>query len=884
MTTHEEKNESEILISLADLKSIWRKKRRRIAQGALICALIVLLFRLVEPIQYEAYATFREKGKTKSGIGAALILMSETSADSDALTTMRSQKLLEEIVKTQGLQGEITKDEHVFPLIPFATIKNNILTEYALFRNLRFPLVNTPIPDLKMEQVVYADEVPTTFRLVVVSEDGYVVEDMSGKTIGTGSFGIPFSTDKIAFTIKRTGPDLLKDNAYELSLLPLRYVSTRLNRYFTITQDKNDKTLIKIVHKNADRKMAAKNANLLMDAYLKYVQCEHENLCQSQINYLRERQEDAANHLEAMMLDNVEKYSADLSTTGFATSDVAMEFLASSLQNLAKKLLEIDFEINRLDKVHDEDKYNGQLFCFSHDLSAINTIISEKQKLNQQADSLRLSLGAAGRRTISVPEDNREIEDIKHGLDLIVAKEIYGKYVNELSELESQARQHNYITQQMDEPGFKITPLCTILSDPISLDMIVKTNTLLLNFDDYDNRSSKERERLVAELAIQKDALKTHVEQSLTLIHLRQDFVNEKIVQLQRVLLALLEEQVTILDTQLRDGLSSVLEHLKLEKVLMEQNLMDLRSKMATLPKQWAAEQMVNQQMNINRSIVEEVSKVVESKNIANNLETFQSLPLDLAVAPLHPRPAHLVLFTIAGAIAGAFLSFVGILAWSVAHGLPASPENLRGAGYHVSGSLSGRQKNMVADAPLLDSDLDTLRRLTAYMTAVPVGQERIGGQSLVLLEGSGPDYSASLADLMSKMGQKVVIVDARFDDYNGSTAPGILQYLEDKISFPSIVSRGKFDFIGSGGICRYSNELLSSKRFQMFMTGLKERYDWVIVSSSARPEGAEAISLLDMFPCAVLSMTEQPVNELTACLSYAKKPDHKISFVFVTT
>ena len=875
----------EFSISFSDLKMLFKKNRNKIYKTTLLFALLAFIIALVQPVVYQVEASFKEKSKSKSGLsdgmGAALVFMTDGPADSDALTMMSSRKLLEELVKDQGLQGVITKNEYHFPLIPFKTIKNNLIAEYATLKKAPAPIVDTSFKDLRLEQIVYMDEVPKSFRLSVISEDGYVIDDESGNRAGEGSFGSPFATDTFAFTILRTTPESLKGNSYSLKLHPIQEAARGLLKQFTFQQDKIDKSVLKIIHKYPDRKQAAKNLNALMDVYLQHLQCEHENLCQMQINYLKERQEDVGSQLESMMDANAEKLSSDLSSTGFATSEKAMEFLAANQQLLKEKLFSIDLTIKRLNNIQQEGSLDSELIDSSFDLDTINNITAEKRVLNQQLKSLYLSLKSPNVETnddVDTLIDGPEITEMKQGLDINVTKDLYIGYVKELSNLESETRQHHFVIAQMDEPGFEITSLCTTLSDPVSMNMITRTNDLLLALKDYENRSSREQDRLLSDIAIQKNALKTHVQQSLTLLKLRRDFIKEKIVQLQKVLLSLTKEQLYILDNQLNSHLDNTLNNLKQEKTMIEENLGTLRLEMASFPEQWSAEQLISQQMTINKSLVEEVSRAVESKNITNNLEKFQSAPIDMAVPPIHPKPPHLILLTIAGAIFGAFSSFIWILCLSVVNGIEASPENLKTAGFHISGSLSQLLKKG-ANTPLLDSDLETLRRLIAHLTTAEEGDD-----TLLLLEGNGPDYAIPLAELLFRRGLKTLILDIRFDDYEGASSPGMLQYLEGKVKEPSKIREEKYDRIGSGGICRYSNELLGNQRFISLLEEVKKEYDWVIASSAASPGSAEATSLLKIFSCACISIENDPFERLSSCMEHAKREGSKTSFVFIDT
>ena len=296
------------------------------------------------------------------------------------------------------------------------------------------------------------------------------------------------------------------------------------------------------------------------------------------------------------------------------------------------------------------------------------------------------------------------------GINLNIAKDLYISFNKELSNAESSATQHEFISDQLNEPNFEISSLSTILTDPLSLEMITRTSNLILALKDQDNRSAKEQERLNADIAIQKGFLKTHVQQSIALLNLRQKFLKEKIQHLQSLNLSLIQEQISILENQINEYIDNTLVNLNQEKLLIEKNLNELRMEMAAFPQKWAAEQLIDQQMEINKNLVEEISKLVESKNIANNLEKLQSAPVDMAFPPLHPKSPRLILLTLFGAVAGAFLGFLWILGWSIIQGIQASTDNLKGIGTDVCGFFSRKYPKSFDQDPLLDNDLTTLR------------------------------------------------------------------------------------------------------------------------------------------------------------------------------
>lgn len=977
------KPKEEFLLTFSDLVSIIRKNKKKFISSMLICASLAFLYGVTKPIMYEAEGTFKEEGRSPSGLNSSLsatFFMLSDASDGNALSIMRSRRLVEDLIKDQGLQGHIIKVQQKFPLIPIETIKNNLLTEYALLTRSRRPILKDVDPDFKFEEIVYRGEVPIALRLYVLSPETFAVYDQQKKLLGEGTFGQSFKKNDYAFTLLQAHESPISHGEYELILLPLAQTAKELSKFFTVEGDRIDKGILKITYRNRDRKQAAAHINALMALYQHYIECKHEQACEKQVKYLIQRQNEMAKVLETMMEAYAVTLSTDLSSTGFASSEKAMDFLASNQHQLKQKLFAITLEIQRLERAQLEGSSDGIFSSLNH-IDTLDKLGAEKRQLKQQADSLDLmirshpnqteefhksfaaqleeldaikqtlqesQLALASLQRNEVPSKHSKLADdskyifsawrdklakaqealtdhpptaeskcqsdweecksglisylthLNHylnvyqrnieeklahqqtpstefqGINLNIARELYISYNRDLSLLESRSNQHEFILSQLDEPTFEISSLSTILNDPLSTEMIAKTSNVILALKDQDNRSTKEQERLNIELDIQKGFLQTHIEQSMALLRLHQSFLKEKIQSLQSMTLSLIQEEISILDHHIKEYISNTLGNLQKEKELIADNLAELRMEMAAFPQKWAAEQLIHQQMEVNKSLVAEVSKLVESKNIANNLEKLQSAPVDIASPPLHPKSPHLFMLTVIGAALGGLITFAWTIAHTVIHGIPVSSHLLKTNGLNVCGPLHPNriyQGNLQKD-PLLDTDLSTLRRLTVFMES----NATFASHACLLLEGKGPNYASSLAELLARRGLRTLVLELRFDETDGSA--GVLQYLEGKVQEPFISSIDEYDKISTGGVCRLANELICSHRFKQLISSLTERYDWVLVNSSVTVKSAEADALLDLFPLAAITVQDGTIQDLQRVLLRVREEKNVVTFL----
>lgn len=455
------------------------------------------------------------------------------------------------------------------------------------------------------------------------------------------------------------------------------------------------------------------------------------------------------------------------------------------------------------------------------------------------------------------------------GINLNTAHELYLEYSKRLNDEESKIRQTFYFLKQMEEdPGFEISSLSSLLTDHVSNVMITRSSEYLLQLKDEKNQSLREQTRLKQELELQKTFLILHLKQVIKLMELNKKLYNEKIYALQNAHLELVHQQISLLEKNLDDYVKSRLDNLEQERLIVHQHLKDIQREMAALPQKWVAERLIEQQVDTNQSIVKEIAKIVESKTISHNLDIIQSSPIDLAIAPIHPKAPSMLAYALIGGFFGVFAFSGFILARSLKEGISVSSENLRGLGFSVAGRLSPESctKHLLGD-----SDLNTLRRINAYFE---LAMDKSNDHTLLLIEGRGPDYSENLAHLFFKKGWRVLLLDLDFDRSMGDNQRGLLQYLEGEIKEIPIISTSYGDYIssGGGGQNRFVVEIVSSELFLALLEKLKKEYDCIIAVSHALPISAEAEGLCKLFSNICLSMKDETVDELDFYLNLKEK------------
>ncbi len=468
-----------------------------------------------------------------------------------------------------------------------------------------------------------------------------------------------------------------------------------------------------------------------------------------------------------------------------------------------------------------------------------------------------------------------ELDTDFEGLDLAAATELYLAYTKRLDRLEAELRLKQHVLEKLHTKEIDYHSLETFLTDNISKEVFKRAAILALALQDQENRTQKEQERLKTEMALNRDFLKNHVEQMSEMLQIEQTLGKEKIGSLQQYMLEMLNLSIGIAEKHVRENLASLLNNLQIEKALVEQHLADNVQKMETLPYRWASEQLIQHKMSLNKAIVEETTKLVESKNVALNLDLSQSAPLDYAQAPIFPESPKLLFFAVLGMAAGAFLGLLFAIGKSLYDGIDASKENLVASKQAVAGYLNSKPSSHLSDR-----DLETMRKLSQFC-AEKKEQPQKHCLTCCLMLGEGPDYSKYLTEILAKKGGRGLLL---YIDFDGSSEQnvGLLPYLEAKS--PSLgIQKGEYaDKVIAGGFTRFSTEILTSAKFKTLLAQLASQYDWIFAVTNSKPT-ADKEYLLRLFDTAIISLKEEKLLDLVPYMEWSYNHQQSVNFIFIT-
>lgn len=445
-----------------------------------------------------------------------------------------------------------------------------------------------------------------------------------------------------------------------------------------------------------------------------------------------------------------------------------------------------------------------------------------------------------------------------NGLTLSMAENLLEILHEDLKETQSDLQQQLFISDCVSNEETELGPLISMTNDIVSSDMLSRYNRLLLDLKDESNRSHKEQERIKQELDFTRNCFEKHLSQIVSWLSLKTELLKDKILNLKETVFVLYQQSILLLEKQLRDYTESRIHNLEKEKELISEHLKSIQKEMANVPKTWVADILVQYQVDSAKLFGRQISQMVESKNIAMNLELTKSHPVDLAFAANTPKPPALFIYGLIGLLLGGSLSLISFVCYEGFMGLRLSMKNLQGAHKKVAGPF--KLKDALNTLELSDENLLALRQVLSF------AEIETPKKTLLLSMGNYVDYSESLAKLLKKIGKKILVMDLSFSQ--ASNEDGLYAYLLGESQKAPILNKDGYHFIPSNGITRYSNELLLSNRFKELLLRLAPNYDVILGVSTGLSSEVDLKNLIHLFGKAVISIHNERVQDFEEILS----------------
>jgi hypothetical protein len=482
--------------------------------------------------------------------------------------------------------------------------------------------------------------------------------------------------------------------------------------------------------------------------------------------------------------------------------------------------------------------------------------LSQPDALNYLQEKMRLLLlqeKLHQERLIDQTHPHSTLEN----LDLETARALFVHYQEQMDASETLSRSYEEFKLKIQDPDFPLTSIGSLLSDPISQNLIQRASQLALQLQDEKHRTSKEQQRWKEELLWQKGVLKEHIEQMLRVELITQHLLKEKIQALQAAGLDSINRKLLALQEELKNLVQSERIVLEQEHALLEQQMNLLRESFASLADKWRSEKWCKLQTEMATKMMAGISELVESKTIAYHMHHIESKALDLAAVPLLPNKPNYLARALLGAMLATSLAALYLVLRQVIQGFPVSVDLLKAINYPIAGPLSS-QCEIDELAP---DNIEVLRTLSLFIKSGP----QLPGRVISVIGGRAPHFGKSLAHQIGQTGTRPLIIDLPLTPWIAKASPeGLLQALSSsREPTPWIQHFPHYDHLPSGGYHAYAAEWIQSPLFQNFIHQQKHTYPLVLLwlAVDIQDPAAKVTSLFS--DQVILTLQEEKASDL---------------------
>ena len=439
-------------------------------------------------------------------------------------------------------------------------------------------------------------------------------------------------------------------------------------------------------------------------------------------------------------------------------------------------------------------------------------------------------------------------------LDLESAKQLHLGYTKQLDEAFLEEKTFEYALNNAMKHEFELTSLTSILKDPISCDILSRVAKASVEMQNDRYYSQKDKERLSFSIEKERVALTTHLKERLHLTHLHKQLLGRKIKALQSQMTQLVNQEIALIENQIHTSIQEKIQALNLEKAQIKSKLQTIYHEMKDLPKKWLLENKLQLKSDLNVSMMEAISQLVESKNVEHHLMQIESKPIDKAYAPLKPKETPIILLSVVGGIFGAILAMGLMVFQKVAKNLlPVSLEGLSFRDRDVAGVLSTNFDRQDF-ASLTTKDLQTLRRLIPFA----LGENtQVVGAAL----GKQYNYLSALAYLLGLSKRKTLLIEMFHQSKEQKS--GLLHYLLGKNKELPIQKKGEVHLLSLGENTKYTMELLSRKKFELMLSDQLNNYEVILIGVAEGAASPEARKLMQLCQKMVITLDTETLDDL---------------------
>lgn len=481
----------------------------------------------------------------------------------------------------------------------------------------------------------------------------------------------------------------------------------------------------------------------------------------------------------------------------------------------------------------EQDKIRNHLL--KHFLTNLVDLTSLKESLQHEALFFNLS-------------QTQEFE----GLDLESIDKLYFQTIDHLDLIRLEKSKLELATQKMQTGAFEMSSLSSLSTSPAGQDITQGLSKLYYQLRDEPNLTFKDKERLQRAIDHEMINLKRYLHDQIDLLNIQETMNRQKIDLIKGMQFQQINQEIILLEQQFDEMLHSKLLELKREKQYLHSKLSQIGHLIKTMPEKWLMENKLQFATDVNLSIMEGISHLVESKNIDHQLMHIESKPIDKARPALKPKNNHLWLLCFIGGFFGGFFVLAVLLLKKIQTGLPLSLEGLKSKGFKTFGKISDGCLTQDFSA-LSKADLTALRYMVRFIMDSSI--KKVG----FVLNGD-INYVTALANLIAMSGKKILLIET-FPKKMQSK--GLIHFLMGDMQVPHIISEDQFDILPLGEAADYVPELLSRESFLKLLNQCEDNYDMIFLITREGILSPISYHVLDKVDKCIITVSGESMEDL---------------------
>lgn len=306
----------------------------------------------------------------------------------------------------------------------------------------------------------------------------------------------------------------------------------------------------------------------------------------------------------------------------------------------------------------------------------------------------------------------------------------------------------------------------------------------------------------------------------------------------------------------------------------LDTDFIDYSNAATTSKSEWSQEQMMLVKKELGMRLLEQIASIIEEQKMSSHI--YDTTRLQQNAMSLHPPACNLITYSLFSSFIGLLIGYSCFISKMIIRGIPVSYEGLIAANIHSCGTLSSCCGYPLPQ--LFSSDVKTLRQICAFIESHKAPDRSL---TVALITDQHPDYTPSLARLLSLRGFNVLMIDCSFDQPMLDDGPTLIQHLEGNVTQIPISHLKEYDKV-SMGQTEYGFEWLVHPKFSSILLQCKQ-YDLILLTTNIAAKEVEGQIFCKIADCVVVTTQTDSTQDLLPYIRLPKKQNNSlVTFVII--